>query len=255
MSFKGDLTSSNYWEEEWAAGGQTQLRTQLRKISMWKYDRIVRRCLDSVSNPCADVLELGCAPGIMLQRIHRLRPQLRLAGIDYAEEGCRRTAAVLKGMGLPTNVHHGDIRTVQLPTQFDLVVSFGLIEHFDDPAEILRWHARFCRPCGTVPVTLPNLTSPVVRFFAERFNPDNVAIHNLKIMNLRALETAMQAAGLKNVRVGGDGGTKLHRMVSRQDLASKVYAAAGCLWNACSILVPPQIGWHWNLWAIGQVSE
>lgn len=255
MSIAGDLTTSNYWEEVWAAKPpQAGRLDQLRKVTQWKFDRIVRKLLDTASHPEADILELGCAPGAMLQRIHRLRPQLNLSGIDYAEEGCRTTAAVLKGLGLPPQVYHGDVRTAVLPKPFDVVTSFGLIEHFDDPAEILRCHARFCRPGGTVAVALPNFTSPLVRFFADRFCPDNLAIHNLKIMNLRALRTAMETAGLKNVRVGGDGGNQMHVLISKQDPASRMYALAGRVWNAGAVLVPPQIGWHTNLWAIGTVA-
>lgn len=255
MSIAGDLTTSTYWEEVWAASPPQEGRfSKLRRVSQWKYDRMVRRLLDSVSDPSASVLELGCAPGAMLQRIHRLRPQLRLSGIDYADEGCRTTAAVLKGMGLPANVYHGDVRSAQLPNQFDLVTSYGLIEHFDDPAEIVRCHARFCRPGGTVAIALPNFTSPVVRYFADRFCPDNVAIHNLKIMNLKALKGAMTDAGLQDVRVGGDGGNQLHVLISRQDLVSRMYASLGRVWNAGAIAVPPQLGWNSYLWAIGKVQ-
>jgi 2-polyprenyl-3-methyl-5-hydroxy-6-metoxy-1,4-benzoquinol methylase len=256
MSIAGDLTSSNYWEEVWAAAPANDgYMARLRRISQWKYDRMIRRLLDSASSSKAEVLELGCAPGAMLQRIHRLRPDLKLSGIDYAEEGCRTTAAVLKGMELPANVFHGDVRSVELSSQFDMVMSFGLIEHFDDPVEILRCHARFCRPGATVAVTLPNFTSPVVRYFADRFCPDNIAIHNLKIMNLRVLETSMINAGLQQVRVGGDGGNQLHTLISRQDLPSKAYAIAGRMWNAGSIAIPPQLGWHSYLWGIGKVAS
>jgi 2-polyprenyl-3-methyl-5-hydroxy-6-metoxy-1,4-benzoquinol methylase len=253
MSIAGDLTNSNYWEEVWAARPQDEGNlAQLHRLSQWKYDRMIRRMLDTVS-PQAEILELGCAPGTMLQRIHRLRPQLRLNGIDYAEEGCRTTAAMLKGLGLPPHVYHGDVRTIELPPKFDLVTSFGLIEHFDDPANIVRCHARFCRPGGTVAIALPNFTSPLVRYFADRFCPDNLAIHNLNIMNPKALKSAMQEAGLKDIRVGGDGGNRMHVLISRHDLTSRAYAVAGRIWNAGSILVPPQIGWHSHLWAIGTV--
>jgi 2-polyprenyl-3-methyl-5-hydroxy-6-metoxy-1,4-benzoquinol methylase len=254
MADSGDLTNSKYWEEVWSEQSrQSGLMAQLRKVSTWKYDRIIRKLLDYAPHSNADVLELGCAPGTMLQRIHRLRPQLQLSGVDYAEIGCQTTAAVLKSMGLPPHVYHGDVRTVELPQQYDLVVSFGLIEHFDDPAEILRSHARFCRPGGTVAVTLPNFTSPVVRYFSERFCPDNLAIHNLSTMNLKTLHAALVAAGLTNVQCGGDGGSVLHNLISSRDLASRIFLGASRVWNIGAILIPPQIGWHSNLWASGQV--
>jgi len=251
-----ELTSSTYWEARWAKQARSAgWMEQLRRFSMWKYDRMVRRMLDTAQLPNANVLELGCAPGKILQRIHRLRPQLRLNGLDYAADGCRATTAILEKMGMPGRVYYGDARTAELPIRFDLVMSVGLIEHFEDPCEIVRSHARFCRPGGNVAIAIPNFTTPVVKYFAEKFCPDNLAIHNLKIMNLSALEKACRDAGLVNVRVGGDGGSLLHRWISHRDMASQSYAALAKLWNAFAILVPPQIGWHSNLWATGQTPS
>ena len=255
MVATGDLTSANYWEKQWAATDVSRDRlAPLRAISQWKFDRMICRMLDTVPSARAEVLELGCAPGSMLQRIHRLRSQLRLTGIDYAEEGAKTTAAMLASLGLPRNVHVGDVRTFELPTKFDLVTSFGLIEHFDDPAEIIRCHSRFCRPGGVVAVTVPNFTTPVVKFFSSRFCADNLAIHNLQIMNLAALKTAMEAAGLQDVRVGGDGGTQMHLVISQKNLVSRAFAAAGRVWNAGAVLVPPGWGWNSYLWAIGKTA-
>jgi 2-polyprenyl-3-methyl-5-hydroxy-6-metoxy-1,4-benzoquinol methylase len=266
MSIAGDLTNSSYWEDVWAtcvrdtesigwvARFRTALLTQARKVSQWKYNRMVRHLLDAAPHSRADVLELGCAPGTMLQRIHRLQPKLRLSGVDYAEEGCRTTAATLKSMGLPANVYHGDVRTTQLSTQFDVVMSFGLIEHFDDPAEIIRCHSRFCRPGGTVAITVPNFTSPIVKALSSRFCPDNLAIHNLQIMNQAALRSAFQTAGLSDISVGGDGGHQLHNVISKNDLASRAYVGFTRIWNATAVAVPPQLGWNSYLWAMGKVS-
>ena len=254
MSYAGDLTTSNYWEKVWAAAPDAEgLRAQLQKVTQWKYDRMVRRMFQTV-RPDGDLLELGCAPGHKLERIHRLRPEMRLSGIDFAEEGCRATSKLLRRMGLPGNVFHDDVRTAELPNRFDVVTSFGLIEHFDDPVEIVRCHARFCRPGGTVAVALPNFCSPMVRFFADRFCPENLAIHNLNIMNRRVLTKVMNDAGLKSVQVGGDGGNQLHLLISRQDWASRTYATLGRIWNVGAIVVPPQLGWHSYFWAIGQVA-
>lgn len=256
MSASGVLTDSDYWEALWATQGTAgRWQERLRRVSQWKYDRMLRRLLDRVPHPDAQVLELGCAPGTMLRRIHRLRPHLRLSGLDYAAEGCRAATEALNQMRIPGNIYYGDCRTAELLTRFDLVISFGLVEHFENPSEIVQCHARFCQPGGTVVITIPNFTSPVVRYFAEKFCPDNLAIHNLNIMNQPALEKACRDAGLVDVHVGGDGGNFLHQLISRQDIASKSFAALARLWNVCAILVPPQLGWHSYLWAIGQTPS
>lgn len=41
-------------------------------------------------------------------------------------------------------IHFGDVRDVELSQQFGMVMSFGLIEHFDDPVSIVNAQARLC---------------------------------------------------------------------------------------------------------------
>ena len=46
--------------------------------------------------------------------------------------------------GVAATIHFGDFRDVELSQQFDMVMSFGLIEHFDDPVSIVNAQARLC---------------------------------------------------------------------------------------------------------------
>lgn len=54
------------------------------------------------------------------------------------------------------------------PAAFDLVVSFQVIEHLEDPAPYLDAMARLVRPGGTVLITTPNLLT------SDRVNPFHV---------------------------------------------------------------------------------
>ena len=99
-------------------------------------------------------------------------------------------------------IHFGDFRDVELSQQFDMVMSFGLIEHFDDPVLIVKHHARLCAPGGRVALTVPNLATPVNRFLMKHCDPSGYERHHLAIMDRQALHAAFEAVGLQNVKVG-----------------------------------------------------
>ena len=65
---------------------------------------------------------------------------------------------------------------------FDLVFSCGLIEHFEDPSEMIEAHIQLLAPGGTAVIAIPNY-SGIYRRLQEWCDPENLKIHNLQIMN------------------------------------------------------------------------
>ncbi len=165
MCREGDaLTTADFWNQAQSIAGVCQ-DTWYRKLARRHFDRFTRRVLHT-SQAAPDVLELGCAPGRMLCRLHGVRRDCRFQGIDFARDGVLATNQALRQHSVDALIHAGDIRFIELPQQFDVVASFGLIEHFQDPASILRHHARFCRPGGCVAVTIPNFAPWLVKRLA-----------------------------------------------------------------------------------------
>ncbi|TGV00987.1 class I SAM-dependent methyltransferase, partial [Mesorhizobium sp. M00.F.Ca.ET.186.01.1.1] len=58
-----------------------------------------------------------------------------------------------------------DLFTLKLTETFDLVCSFGLIEHFKEKAEILSIHKQFCKEDGYLILIVP----PSLRFQEHEF--------------------------------------------------------------------------------------
>ncbi len=251
----GDLTTATYWDQTWTTQPPRSVRLleRLRRVTHWKFDRMLGRLVDAIGKPNADILELGCAPGTILEHIHRLRPGHRLHGIDFSPDGCRMAEERFAAAGLPVTLHQGDVRTVALPRRYDLVLSCGFIEHFADPVEILRCHARFAAPGGLVAITVPNFAAPVVRFFLRRFNAEVFATHNFAIMNPAAVAAALRAAGLHEIAVGSDGGPQLVSDVSHPGLAGRAYRRTAQAWN---LLMGPLPGglWQSNYWGLGRAA-
>ncbi len=102
------------------------------------------------------VLEVGCGRGATL--LEFARRGANVVGLDYSEQAldvCRRLESRSGIRGQATFVN-GDARKMPFPTEsFDFVFSVGLIEHFEDPTEILAEQYRVLRKGGYLLVQVP----------------------------------------------------------------------------------------------------
>ena len=78
-----DLTEAKFWNDTWHSQKIDSLRQWMRRLAIRKMLNRIVQLIDMIGKPEADILEIGCAPGTMLENIHRLRPQHRLHGLDY----------------------------------------------------------------------------------------------------------------------------------------------------------------------------
>jgi len=85
--------------------------------------------------------------------------------------------------------------------QYDLVLSCGLIEHFNDTADIIDRHIAFVKPGGTLFITLPNFKA-VNGWFQKNFDRENYDKHNIDSMDPAMLKLICEQAGLKEVKSG-----------------------------------------------------
>lgn len=256
MTRSTELTSTESWDQLWTQPRPSrmtnQVKQRLRGTRTWH--QLLADLLDSTGRRPGgpvDVLELGCAPGSMLMLLHQIRPTHTYHGIDYAPEGLRNARALLAASGIPATLHLGDVRTAEVPP-VDLVVSFGLVEHFEEPAEIVGHHRRFLRPGGVAAVTVPNYAHPALVALLRRFSPETLATHNLRVMSEESLRAAFTTAGLVDIRTGASGGPIMPNSRVRRDLSGSSYRLAARTWNVCSDLLLPE-GWPWsaNIWATG----
>ena len=98
----------------------------------------------------AEVLSVGCGPGVILREVSALDGSIRATGIDISAE--RVQEAKQKNRGIP-QVHfvRGDAQAMEFPSdRFDLVYSRMLLEYLRDKEGAVREMARVCKPGGTV---------------------------------------------------------------------------------------------------------
>lgn len=146
----------------------------------------LQRLLKNRVKPGMEVLEIGCAPGKILAWVNK-RLNCAVAGLDYSEKGIKLTNGLFEALGI-----EGDIRCENIfhhsfpPGQFDFVYSAGLIEHFADPAAVVRQHVLLAKPGGMAMIVIPHYGG-VYGKLQRYFDNANLSIHNLEIMNRDSL--------------------------------------------------------------------
>ncbi len=254
-----DLMGPDKWSDKWSyKTSKTGIISKIsQKVSNNKmlFGELLGMLLDSAGKSQMKVIELGCAPGKILSLLHQVRPQHDYFGIDYSGEGIYITRRNLHELGIKATVWEGDVNTFQPPEFFDMVISCGLIEHFDDPVSILRRHLTFAVKGGIVAVTIPNFSNPVVQFFCRRFSPEKLKTHNLKIMNPVTLENTMKECGLENIKVGLWERPRLPNPTS-SGLSAEVYRYFCRSFNLISsAFSDDSVLWNSMFWGCGRMNK
>lgn len=143
------------------------------------------------------LMEIGCGNSVFLSYFHN-HFQYQVSGLDYSEYGCRQTEKILERDRIDGRIYRGDLFAppAELVESFDIVCSFGVVEHFEDTADVIRHIAAFAKPGGIIITTIPNLTG-VTGWLQRWMNRPVYDIH--KVMSLAELEKQVAAGGLEKV--------------------------------------------------------
>lgn len=182
------LSNHNDWNYE-------SFDTTLFEIQKYQMqNEWVREVWRYVPNGPYSYLELGCAPGFCTAAV-TLNRDWKISGIDFSnsESIFLKTLSLV---GKDGHYHQGDILDIEINKKFDIVASYGLIEHFsgEDFEKILDIHDRFLNDSGYLIIEIPNFTGMqyVWHFLFDR---PNLNIHNTKIMNAKLLGTYFEMIG------------------------------------------------------------
>lgn len=124
------------------------------------------------------LLEIGCARSSWLPYF-ALRHGFDVTGLDYSLGGCAQARLILETAGVEGLVVEADMFAPpeELLGRFDVVVSFGLVEHFEDTATALAAMARFLVPDGLLVTSVPNLGRSLVGLLQKTLNRRVYDVH------------------------------------------------------------------------------
>jgi len=194
---RDDLAGQNYWDQTWSAEvlppRLDPSRIGWRNHVEREFHRELTAAFGELRTP-RRLLEIGCARSTFLPYLaHEFGFQVE--GLDYSEVGAMQARRLLAREGISGSVTCADMFAPPpaLLERFDVVVSFGVMEHFRDTSDALRAASRFLVPGGLLVTFVPNLAG-VTGWLQKRMNPAVYAIHNP--LDLRQLGAATTRAGL-----------------------------------------------------------
>jgi 2-polyprenyl-3-methyl-5-hydroxy-6-metoxy-1,4-benzoquinol methylase len=168
------LTDASFWQEHWDSEASRHGFLYLDDIAPFL--------------PRGDnlrLLEIGCAPGGILAHICGARGY-EANGLDFVCDPTQMEQQ-LRARGVRVGqVHRADFLNWHPSQRYDIVSSFGFIEHFDDPGALARRHFELVAPGGTVVIGIPNFARGQ-RVLHQVFDRPQLLRHNTSCMSLRFL--------------------------------------------------------------------
>jgi len=199
MDDGGRKTTVEHWDNAWSRATTKRLPSSLN-VAIWDLKRFLRKHV----KPGSRYLEIGCAPGKMLAWA-AAQLDAQVAGLDYSQPGTIAAKKLFKALGLKGDIRCEDAFNHTFPEgSFDVVSSFGVIEHFDDPRAMIRQHILLARPGGKALIVVPNYGGVYGRL-QRRFDPENLSLHNLKTMDPATLKSYAPLDLAREVKVYSEG--------------------------------------------------
>jgi len=161
MSKEVSKASQTYWDSLWQQPFHGQWVNpydgSIRNRLNVAFHELFKELLSK--NKAGDrLLEIGCAQSRWLPYFSK-EFGFEVAGIDYSELGCEQARKLLKDAGVASNVVHTDFFSppANLTQSFDVVISFGVVEHYHNTAKCLEALAVFAKPGGCIITIIPNM--------------------------------------------------------------------------------------------------
>jgi SAM-dependent methyltransferase len=188
-----ELTDKAFWANYW----ESKKNLAFEVPRDYTFHKLLRQIVEG--NKVGTAIELGGFPGyyaIFLKKYFGVKTTL----FDfYVHQPI--LAEVLQTNQLTekdVEVIEGDLFKYQPEKQYDLVLSCGLIEHFNDTKDIIARHLNFLKPGGTLFITLPNFTG-VNGWVQRKFDRGNYDKHNISSMDPVLLAGYCRDLGLKDI--------------------------------------------------------
>ncbi len=190
------LTDRAFWVNYWESKKGLVINLPSNYLFYKQLAKVIQE------NKVKTAIELGGFPGyyaVFLKKYFQLEVTL----LDYfvhppvVNELLKRNDLTEKDI----HIIETDLFNYHPEQQYDLVLSCGLIEHFNDTADIINRHITFLKPGGTLFITLPNFKA-VNGWFQKNFDRENYDKHNINSMNPALLRSICEKAGLMNVKAG-----------------------------------------------------
>lgn len=166
------LTTQEYWTGE-------NPSFEFQKHSNHAISDLIRKYIPPANG--GNCIEIGSFPGPFLTVFGDLGYELN--GIDFHSKNARELPDWLTSIGYKT----AEFKTIDFfdyksSRKFDVVASFGFIEHFQNFEDVTQRHGDLVKDDGYIVITTPNFRGWIQKWLHKTFDKRNLAIHNLDSM-------------------------------------------------------------------------
>lgn len=166
------------------------------------------------------VCEVGCYPGRFLHVFGESGCELN--GIDFTRY-LPALVLFLKEKGYKVgHFEQGDFFKVDLEKRYDIVSSFGFIEHFRNYDEVIRRQASLVAENGYLVISVPNFSGLIQYILRYFWDSKNLEAHYLPSMNLSKWKRIVKKEGFKIVKAGPIGKFEFWQEKGSKPLPGKV---------------------------------
>ncbi len=152
------LSEKSQWEDRWSKAAKVDLSFDPEKSLFRDTHQILQKYLRPDTN--SKFLEVGAYPGKYLWYFYNYfgyEPW----GIEYVESCAEQAQEMLQRHQVPAKMIVDDFFNLKVEDHadgngWDLVASFGFVEHFDSSEVVVAKHLEVARPGGLIVVSVPN---------------------------------------------------------------------------------------------------
>jgi len=178
---RSEITTEKFWKDFW--GG----KLVKKKIPRNYY---LSDILFSVGSKIkgSQFIELGGFPGFYSVFVRKYMG-MHVSLLDkYIDEECMNELCAINNVDeSEITIIKEDIFKFKPLKKYDLVFSFGLVEHFINLDKVIGKHMEILKRNGYSVIGVPNFLG-LNGYFQKIFDPKNLSIHNLKAMDVNVLE-------------------------------------------------------------------
>lgn len=199
-------------KDEWNSRNNTLDKPDIVRTVM--FADIFKKYLPT--SPKLQCIEIGAIPGNFLVYFHK-QFKYKITGIDFADNSHIFHETMKKNGIKEYTFIKDDFLNHKFSTRYDVVASFGFIEHFDNTREILSKHVDLVEPGGYLILTLPNFRF-LQYFYHSYFDKPNLEIHNLDAMRFGYMKRLLRRLRMKKIYAGYYGNLSVWRQETELEL-------------------------------------
>lgn len=196
---KVDKAGKSYWDDVW---GSTILpsavdprKPGLNNYVNRKFHEYFYKTFSTMNTDDKTLLEIGCAKSQWLPYLSK-EFGFKVSGMDYSKVGCQQAAQILNNEKVDGAVVCADFfkPPEYMYEAYDVVISFGVVEHFENTVECIQAFRKFLKPNGIIITVIPNMTG-ISAILQKILNRPVYDIH--VILDVHMLRDAHELSGLK----------------------------------------------------------